>query len=195
MTQKINFEENVLEWIQKKKRIEGELSSTRKQNVVPVGDEFESIRAQLDYFVDNVAYLTARRTKGGIFTVDAEDDVQDLLFTMLKPSFPSLVFEDPDSKGAASYAIKDLYFPMSKVVLEAKYISSPKDVKSIEKQLHDDIMKYSGTERCNAIIFFIYDPNFSISDRRQFVEKMSQEKGKFMRDGRHITITTIIKPS
>ncbi|MCH7883214.1 hypothetical protein IIA95_02260 [Patescibacteria group bacterium] len=193
MKSKNNFEENVLAWIQKKKQIEGKLSTSKKP-AVPLGDEFERVREHLDYFVDSVAYLNARRTKGGIFVVRSEADVQDLLFVMLKSSFPSLIFEDPDSKGAASYAIKDLYFPMSKIVLEAKYVSHSKEVKSIEKQLHDDIMKYSGSKRCNTIIFFVYDPNFSISDRRLFVDRMSQEKGKFMRDGRQITITTIIKP-
>lgn len=188
------FENQILDWIQKKKRIERTLSASPVGEPLIEGSDFGRVLKHLDFFIDNVSYLNSRRSKGGLFLVKNEADVQDLLYVMLKPSFPNLTFEDPSHKVAASYPIKDLYFPLSKMVLEAKYIDVSKDVKQIEKQLHDDIMKYSATADCETIIFFIYDPNYSIPDRRNFIQKMSQEKGKFMRDGREVIITTIIKP-
>ncbi|MEK7625520.1 MAG: hypothetical protein AAB467_04195 [Patescibacteria group bacterium] len=189
-----NFEDQVLGWVQKKKRIDGLFSTNTQLEPLVKGSEFEKILTHLECFGDNFAYLNSRRLKGSVMTINSEADVQDLLFVMLKPSFPTLTFEDPGAKAAASFAIKDLYFPLSKTVLEAKYVYESKDVKSVEKQLHDDIMKYSANLDCEAIIFFIFDPNFSLSDRRTFVQKMTQTKGQFMRDGREITITTIIRP-
>ncbi len=194
--QNSDLEDGVLDWLQRKKRVEETYPSTPVPVILPLekGSEFEKIRSHLDYFGDNVAYLASRRSKGGFITINSEADVQDLLYVMLKSSFPGLIFEDPAGKVAASYSIRDLYFPNSKTVLEAKYITTPKEVKSLEKQLHDDIMKYSDSAECQAIIFFIFDPNYSIADRRTFIQKMNQEEGQFMRSGKSVIVTTVIRP-
>jgi len=154
----------------------------------------ECLLSLLEAFNDCVAYFRGRRVKAPILEVASEAAVQDVLFLMLKPVFPELTFEDPSPKSAASYAIKDLYFPSMKLVLEAKYVGSRADVKAIEKQLADDIWKYSAYPDCEYLIFFIYDPYPHIADRRNFAARMSRKQGEFLNLGRQVQINTIIRP-
>lgn len=161
---------------------------------VPRKSQREYLLDLLEAFTDCVAYLTGRRVKATTLELESEAAIQDMLFLMLKPVFPELTFEDPSPKSAASYAIKDLYFPSMKLVLEVKYIGTRSDVRAVEKQLADDIWKYTAHPDCEDLIFFIYDSNTKISDRHNFVHNMSRKPGEFVNKGRSIRIQTIIKP-
>ena len=81
-----------------------------------------------------------------------------------------------------------------KLVLEAKYVGARNEVKAIEKQLADDIWKYSSHPDCEDLIFFIYDPHLCIADRRNFIATMSRKRGEFSNLGKQVRIQTIIEP-
>ena len=191
-------EEELLRWMEKGLAL---FSASRdwKPSTVPAltlddASRRERLLSLLDAFNECVAYLHGRRVKARTLEVTSEATVQDVLFLMLKPVFPELTFEDPSPKSAASYAIKDFYFPSTKLVLEAKYVRSRDDVRAVEKQLADDIWKYSAYPDCEYLIFFIYDPYPYIADRRNFVARMSRRQGEFLNLGRQVQIHTIIKP-
>ncbi len=188
-------EEYLFQWIVRGVALSKEIgnsNSVQQTHKSPL--QIKDVFYILDSFNDCAAYLKSRREKVRTFEMNSEAPVQDLLFVMLKPVFPDLTFEDPSAKSAASYAIKDLYIPSLKLVLEAKYIGSRGDVKLIEKQLADDIWKYSSNLDCEELIFFIYDPLLCISDRRNFIKKMSRSVGEFINNGRQILIKTKVCP-
>lgn len=197
MSRRIEAEEEIFRWIERGLLLSRKLQAWQPSSeriLFPDVPKREYLLSLLEEFNDCVAYLEGRRVKGKTLEITSEAAVQDLLFVMLKPVFPELAFEDPSPKSAASYAIKDLYFPSMKLVLEAKYIGSRNDVKAVEKQLADDIWKYSGHPDCEDLLFFIYDPHPYIADRRNFAARMSRESGEFMNLGRQIRIQTVIKP-
>lgn len=190
-------ETDIFHWLEKGLALSSELKTLKprtKISILPNKNKKATIMHILGTFNDCVGYLQGRRIKHKTFVVDSESVVQDLLYIMLKPLFPELTFEDPSPKGAASYPIKDFYFPSIKLILEAKFVGSRDDVKKVEKQLADDIWKYSANPDCEELIFFIFDRNFLIADRQNFSKKMSRESGEFSNLGRQINIKTIIKP-
>lgn len=190
-------EADFFHWLEKGLTLSSDLESLRPHDrisLIPNQNKKAIIMHILGTFNGCVGYLRGRRIKDKTFAVDSESMVQDLLFVMLKPLFPELSFEDPSPKGAASYPIKDFYFPSIKLVLEVKYIGSRDDVKKVEKQLTDDIWKYSANPDCEELIFFVFDQHLFIADRQNFSKKMSRKKGEFLNLGRQISIETIVKP-
>jgi hypothetical protein len=192
-----NEEEDIFRWLEK-----GLLLSAEFQTPEPTAAhaspqdvlQRDYLLSLVEEFHACVAYLHGRRMKVKTLEITSEAAVQDLLYLMLKPVFPELSFEDPSPKSTASYAIKDFSFPSMKLVLEAKYIGERSDVKAVEKQLADDIWKYSTHSDCEDLVFFIYDPNLYIADRRNFAAKMSRKRGEYIHQGRPVRIQTIIKP-
>ena len=191
-------EEELLRWMEKGLALlnasEGWRPSTTPSLVLDGASQRERLLSILEAFNECVAYLHGRRVKAKTLEVASEAAIQDVLFLMLKPVFPELTFEDPSPKSAASYAIKDFYFPSMKLVLEAKYVGSRDEVRAVEKQLADDIWKYSAHPDCEYLIFFIYDPYPHIADRRNFVTRMSRKQGEFSNLGRQVQIHTVIRP-
>src|SRR6266545_2096955 len=123
------------------------------------------IIAALEQFQEGVRYLNTRRSKGAILNLDAEAQVQDAVYLMLRPWVHDLVPENPTDKvAAARFAIKDFVSRSAQAVVEVKYIRDKDHGKNITKELHDDIETYRSHASCRYLIFFIYDPNSLIPD-------------------------------
>ena len=158
----------------------------------PGGYEFGRLMTALDSFPTVVGYLNGRRPSTSGKQVKSEADVQDILFTILKPMFPTLVFEQPTEKGAVGYSIGDFALAELELIIEAKYIDSRGDVKKVADEIAEDIWKYSNQTTCERIVFFVYDPGLLIPDRESF--KQVYTAGDYRVRGRTIDISTVIKP-
>lgn len=90
--------------------------------------------------------------------IDAEREVQDILWIMLRPYFDDLVYEDPLPKfGHASYRT-DFSIPSLRLLIEVKYARKASDFKDIEKQVMEDSVAYlANTDSYDKILVFIYD--------------------------------------
>ena len=145
----------------------------------------------LEQFQECVRYLNTRRSKYSLITISSEDDVQDLIFLMLRPTILDLIPENPLEKTAGRYVIQDFLTKELKVVVEAKFIRDQKHGREITKELHDDIEMYRIHPNCSFIIFFIYDRNALIPDVRSLKEQI---EGVRDYNGKHVQVFCVIKP-
>ena len=138
------------------RKVDLEISSARVQ----VRDVLAALRA----FSEIVRYLNTRRSSGASLELNDEAAVQDALYLMLRPWVLDLVPENPTSKIANRFTIKDFISQSNKMVIEAKFIRDANHGKNISKELNDDIETYRYHSCCDDLIFFIYDPDGHIPD-------------------------------
>jgi hypothetical protein len=113
-----------------------------------------------------VRYLNTRRSAGAVINIEAEADVQDVLYLLLRPWITDISYESPADKSANRYVIKDFSSSRHRFVIDAKFIRDKDHGRLISKELHDDIEMYRTHPRCDHLIFFVYDPNGFIPDQR-----------------------------
>jgi hypothetical protein len=155
-------------------------------------NDFSRLINVLGAFPTIVGYFKGRRLSSSLVSVESEADVQDLLFTMLKPMFPTLVYEEPTQKGAVGYSIGDFALPEMALIVEAKFVANRDRVKAVADEIAEDIWKYSNQTTCERIVFFVYDPHVLIPDREAFVR--SNSPSDFAVRGRSIQVIVVIKP-
>lgn len=148
--------------------------------VVNILNEFPSIVSRWKY----------RRKGKDQLKIDDEYDVQDILYTMLKGTFPTLQYEDPNSKVGANSSIIDFKISDLGLFIEVKHIASKGKEKKVQEECKQDIVSYSSQENCKKIIFFIYDPNKTIDNVYAFENSLGKTISK---DGKHVEVTVIIK--
>jgi hypothetical protein len=95
--------------------------------------------------------------------INAEREVQDILWIMLRTVFDDVVDEETLAKlGHASYRA-DFGLPRLGVLIEAKFARKAADFKEIEQQVMVDSIGYlKNTERYKEIVVFIYDDSSSV---------------------------------
>lgn len=145
----------------------------------------------LDQFQECVRYLNTRRSKGAVIDINGEDDLQDVIFLMLRPWIPDLVPENPTSKVASRYAIKDFISNQSNLVVESKYIRDKRHGKDITRELHDDIEVYRNHAQCKQLVFFIYDPDSLIPDVAALVRQIEVRREY---QGKPLEVRIVVKP-
>jgi hypothetical protein len=145
----------------------------------------------LEQFQECVRYLNTRRSKGAVINIASEEDVQDVVFLMLRPTLLDLISENPTDNIAGRYVIKDFLTKNINVVIEAKYIRDQKHGREITKELHDDIETYRNHPNCSYIIFFIYDRDALIPDIRALKRQI---EGIRNYDGKQIQVFCVVKP-
>lgn len=94
--------------------------------------------------------------------IDAEREVQDILWVMLRPAFDDLTYEDPLPKiGHASYRT-DFGIPNLRLLIEVKYVRDAIGFKTVEQEVMIDAHAYlKETDNYDQIIVFIYDDSAS----------------------------------
>lgn len=110
--------------------------------------------------------------------VVGEREVQDILYLMLRPTFPDLEDEDALPKFGHSTYKADFGIPSLGLLVEVKYAHSAGEFKSIEKQVLEDIVPYLQTpERYNRIIVFIYDDSSSVQVHDTTIQALRRAPG------------------
>lgn len=145
----------------------------------------------LEQFQECVRYLNTRRSKGAVINIDGEDDVQDVLFLMLRPWVADLTPENPTDRVASRFTIKDFLSKELKAVVEAKYIRDGRHGREISKELHDDIETYRTHPDCEHLIFFIYDPDSLIPD---LAALKRQIEGQRSYGTKTLQVYSVVKP-
>ena len=149
------------------------------------------VLAALDEFTECVRYLNTRRSTGAILALDSEAAVQDALYLILRPWVTDLVPESPTDKSGNRFTIRDFVSRSMRLVIEAKFIRNLDHGKNISKEIHDDIEVYRHHQSCDTILFFIYDPDSLIPDRRELQRTIEQSR---VYDGKSLTCRLIVKP-
>jgi len=164
-----------------------EISKVSPQTTIGVSsspaESASKIVTALEQFQECVRYLNTRRSKGAIIDINGEDDLQDVIFLMLRPWICDLTPENPTDRVASRFVIKDFLSKELNTVIEAKFIRDKTHGRQISKELHDDIETYRTHPNCSELVFFIYDPDAFIPDvsslRRQ-IEGIRNYEGKKM---------------
>lgn len=166
----------------------GSRPSARSDGPVTV----DQILLALDEFMECVRYLNTRRTESAVLELDSEAPVQDALYLMLRPWLLDLVPENPTSRIANRYVIKDFVSAAARCVIEAKYIRDREHGKNISREIHDDIETYRHHPSCDYLIFFVYDPDFLIPDRAALARQVETIRTY---DGVKLTCYLRVRPS
>ncbi|MEV6603518.1 hypothetical protein [Kutzneria sp. NPDC051319] len=94
--------------------------------------------------------------------IDAEREVQDILWIMLRAVFDDVVDEDTLAKlGRSSYRA-DFGLSRLALLIEVKYVRMSSEFKKIEQEVMVDSVAYLKDERYKEIIVFIYDDSSSV---------------------------------
>jgi hypothetical protein len=152
-----------------------------------------AIIGSLQQFQECVRYLNTRRSSGAILNLDAESDVQDAIYLMLRLWVHDLIPENPTDKIANRYTIKDFLSRQARTVVEVKYVREGDHGKLISKEMHDDIETYRHHPFCDTLVFFVYDPNSLIPDQEQLRQQIEEERF-YRQSGRTLRCVLIVKP-
>lgn len=147
----------------------------------------------LEEFDACVRYLNTRRSAGAVINIRSEADVQDVIYLLLRPWVVDLLYESPADKTANRYVIKDFSSTTSRFVIDAKYIRDKDHGRLISKELHDDIEMYRQHPHCDDLIFFVYDPDALIPDKRALREAIETERS-YGESKKRLKCHLIIKP-
>ena len=151
----------------------------------------DEIVSALHQFQECVRYLRTRRSTGAVLKLEREADVQDAIYLMLRPWIHDLTTENPTDRIANRYTIKDFISPSAMAVIEIKYVRDASHGKHISRELHDDIENYRHHPKCQALIFFIYDPDSLIPDQAALQRQIEVTRTY---GGRSLRCVLIVKP-
>lgn len=136
--------------------------------------------------------LKIRRKEKCAIHIKDEYDVQDILFTLLKPHFPEIRREEVVQGRSDTRFLKiDFMLPKVKLGIECKFIRDKKHAKDISKELDIDIQTYHKHQDCNHLIFFLYDPQLAIKNPAILVAEYDNIQTF---NGKSLRIDVVIRP-
>ena len=107
-----------------------------------------------------------------------EADVQRIVWTILRPTFPDLVDEDYLPKFGAKNYKPDFGIPSLRLLIEAKYVSGSKTIGEIQDELQTDIVGYrESTSEYDALLFFIYDTRGEVAGHTELHRVIKEQPG------------------
>lgn len=163
-----------------------ETSTPLVANTLPSVNQVISI---LHQFPDVVSRFTYRRKGKTPVEITDEYDVQDFVYAMLKGPFPTLQYENPNTKVGINSSVADFTIDDLGLFIETKFISTKGRERSIQDECKQDMVSYTQQAGCTKIIFFIYDPEKCIDNEYAFRNGLGN---KFTHDSKEVDIHTII---
>ncbi|MCH7903373.1 MAG: hypothetical protein IH944_02270 [Armatimonadetes bacterium] len=127
----------------------------------------------------------------GKFAVSSEAEVQDLMYSILKPILPDLYDENPQPKAGIISSRPDFTSRAAKAFFEAKFVNSKSHAKSVQREMQTDIEQYAHSQDCNEIWFYVYDPHNHIADAEAMRKAIERDRTL---DGRRVTARLIVQP-
>lgn len=137
------------------------------------GDRRYLLKEIIAGFGESVASLNDRDGGRPDFEVSCEQDVQDLLYAMMKPIFPDSRDEEYTTKHATNSKKIDFVIPEISTIIETKYVRDSRHAGEIPNELKIDIESYHTHSECERMIIVIWDENSHIKDRHNFREDLS----------------------
>ncbi|MEZ4887641.1 MAG: hypothetical protein R3E32_23105 [Chitinophagales bacterium] len=111
-----------------------------------------------------------KKTPKSIIKIEDEYDVQDILYVVLKATFPAIKYENPLAKFGGKSTRLDFVLEQEGLIIEVKQISQSEiNDKKFTDQIKVDLQSYHVLDYLKQIIFFIYAPN-AIQDITNFKE-------------------------
>lgn len=145
----------------------------------------------LESFPHAVRFLANRMGNRESYSISNEQDVRDLLFAIIKCSFPDAKIEDPTQIHAGSSKRIDIVIPKISTIIEVKYVRDKQHSKKIADELKIDIESYHSHPSCSKLFAFIWDSERLILDRSNFISNL---RGLRTKDNHTFSVEVLIKP-
>ncbi|MBM4056231.1 MAG: response regulator [Planctomycetes bacterium] len=165
--------DNGAHWYYEKQKLRELTLETLKKEIEKHTDKDISginlIEKILANFSNSIIKITKNRRKAhDLFKVVDEYDVQDIIYTMLKPIFNDITDEDPVRKVGGKSSKIDFFIPSENIGLEIKMIKeNESDESKYIDELKKDFESYS-IEDMEYLICFVYDPYKKTNDANNF---------------------------
>lgn len=90
--------------------------------------------------------------------VDREEHIQAILFLMLRPLFPDLVYEDPVAKSGVRSSRLDFGIRSLRLGIEVKYVRQQGDFGKVQQEIEADSVGYFANHGLyDQFVVFVYD--------------------------------------
>lgn len=138
-------------------------------------DVVDLLRSEIIH--DLCGYFQNHRPQSPYSTVDNEYKVQDLVYCLLRPIIPDLQYENPFAKptGSLTYVQIDFFSKSLDMLIEIKYVDSKEKAKRVEKEMSEDITKYSRSYHFKVLLFFVYCSGYSYPNKLEFENGFTNE--------------------
>lgn len=158
-----------------------ELISRRNSRKYQNDQALEIVKYILVHFDVVAEQLKSRHKNRPTLDITDEYDVQDLLHALLSMFFDDVANEEWNPSDGASPSRADFLLMDNGSIIEVKTTLTRNTGentlrKNLEKELNDDLIKYSRRQDCKSIYFFIYDPEKKIKKPTTFERGVSSNK-------------------
>ncbi|REA05482.1 hypothetical protein DEQ92_04155 [Haloferax sp. Atlit-6N] len=149
------------------------------------GNERELLRDIIDKIELSVSALQDRSRGRPPFEITCEQDIHDLLYSVLKPVFPESRVEEYTTKHADSTKKIDIVVPEVGTGIEIKYVRDKSHAGEVGDELKIDIESYHVHDDCENMIAVIWDSESYIDDPHNFENDL---EGPRTFDGRQFPV-------
>ncbi|QGA84004.1 hypothetical protein [Halomicrobium sp. LC1Hm] len=144
----------------------------------PVADSVTALRDMLFNIKESALFLQDRREDRPPFEVTCENDIQDLLLAVIKPTFQTARIEEWTPKHATSSKRVDISIPEISSIVETKYVRSSSHSSGIGDELKIDIESYHSHENCSNLFAVVWDENSKIVDESNLESDLTGRRSK-----------------
>ena len=125
------------------------------------------------------------------YAIESEQDVRDLAFALIKCVFPDARIEETTRQHAGSSKRVDIAIPAITTLIEVKYIRDRAHARRVADELRVDIESYYVHEHCKKLIAYVWDAEWLITDRQNFIRDLCGLRAK----GAHsFEVEVLVKP-
>ena len=142
-------------------------------------------------FPESVGYLSKRQKRHPPYKVEQEQDVHDLLFSIVKCVFPDARPEESTMKHAGGSKRIDIVFPSISTVVEIKYVRDGRHAGQVADELKIDFESYHVHPDCKTLIAYVWDPMRGLSDRYNFIKDL---RGLRVKGENRFNVEVVVKP-
>ena len=148
-------------------------------NPVDLGatDQIARLKDILQNFDTFCIQLNRRRQGRAGMAIDDEYDVQDILHAILKLHFKDVSAEVVAPQFAGASSRMDFLLRNEEIAIEVKKTRRGLNDRQLGDELLIDVARYSTHEKCQHLIFFIYDPERRIENPQTFISDLANLEG------------------
>lgn len=137
------------------------------------GDRRFLLEEIFEGFPELVSILKDRGGGRPDFEITCEQDVQDLLYAVMKPIFPDARPEEYTPKHATKSKRIDFVIPEISTVIETKYVRDSSHAGEIPDELKVDIESYHAHTDCQRMYGIVWDGDSLIKDKSTFERELT----------------------
>jgi len=155
------------------------------------GDRRFLLMEILEMFPQSISSLEKRLGNRPPFVIEKEQDVRDLLYSILKCVFPDTRMEEYTSKHAGATKRIDIVIPGIQTVIEVKFVRDASHSKTVADELKIDFESYHVHPHCKTLVAFVWDSGNHLPDQYNFVKDL---RGLRVKGTSHFNVEVVVKP-